>query len=310
MADRKRRPRRRFDAYADQDKWEALEEEQFEEHVESTLGEQAAEEANPRPFDPTFTGTVQEKAWLKGALGGLFEEHWFDDILYRVKPGKEATVYCCQAGPGTRLQHLAAKVYRPRMFRAMRNDWVYKQGRTLRDPEGKLAYDSRSQRAVKRQAERGRQIDMASWCRYEFDLLTELHAAGADVPKPFACDLQAILMEYVGDVPQAAPTLHEVRLSRQEAQELFDRLIRNVTLFLSHSRIHADLSAFNVLYWNGQIRIIDFPQAVDAETHPDAYSLLARDIDRLCRYFSRQGVRCDPVAITADLWKRFNQGEL
>jgi RIO kinase 1 len=117
-------------------------------------------------------------------------------------------------------------------------------------------------------------------------------------------------MEYVGDVPNAAPTLQEVTLSRLEAHEVFERLIRNVTLFLRHSRIHADLSAFNVLYWNGQIRIIDFPQAVDAETHPDAYGLLARDIDRLCRYFSRQGVRCNAPAIAADLWGRFLRAEL
>jgi RIO kinase 1 len=292
------------------DKWEDLEEQAFHKKVSETLADQADQAANPRPFDPTFTGTVNEKLWLKGAVGSLFEALWFDDILYRVKPGKEATVYCCKAGPSTGVEHLAAKVYRPRMFRAMRNDWIYKQGRTLRDPEGKLAHDSRSQRAVKRQAARGRQIDMASWCRYEFDLLTDLHAAGADVPKPYAHDLQAILMEYVGDVPNAAPTLHEVSLDRKEAHDLFEQLIRNVTLFLRHSRIHADLSAFNVLYWNGQIRIIDFPQAVDAETHPDAYSLLARDIDRLCRYFSRQGVQCNPAAITADLWGRFVRAEL
>ncbi len=90
----------------------------------------------------------------------------------------------------------------------------------------------------------------------------------------------------------------------------FEPLLHNVTLFLQHSRIHADLSAFNVLYWNGRIRIIDFPRAVDAETHPDAHMLLARDIDRLCRYFSRQGLRCDATAITTDLWQRFLEGEL
>lgn len=309
MARKKGRPRLKFTT-REWETWEEREEEAFHEQVAETLTEQADAAANPRPFDPTFTGTVQEKLWLKGALGVLFEAFWFDDILYRVKPGKEATVYCCKAGPSTGVEHLAAKVYRPRMFRAMRNDWVYKQGRTLRDPDGKLAYNSRSQRAVKRQATFGRQIDMASWCRYEFDLLSQLHAAGADVPKPYAHDLQAILMEYVGDVPNAAPTLHEVSLERNEAEELFERLMRNVTLFLKHARIHADLSAFNVLYWNGQIRIIDFPQAVDAETHPEAYGLLARDIDRLCRYFGRQGVRCNAPAITHDLWKRFVDGAM
>ena len=54
--------------------------------------------------------------------GGFYEDKWFTDVLYRVKAGKEATVYCCQAGPAVGHELIAAKVYRPRMFRAMRND--------------------------------------------------------------------------------------------------------------------------------------------------------------------------------------------
>ena len=62
---------------------------------------------------------------------------------------------------------------------------------------------------------------------------------------------------------------------------------------LSHGRVHADLSAFNVLYWQGDYRIIDFPQSVDPEVHSAAFPLFERDVVRLCQYFSRYGIVAD-----------------
>ncbi len=49
---------------------------------------------------------------------------------------------------------------------------------------------------------------------------------------------------------------------------------------------------------------------IDIETHPQAYQLLGRDVDRICRYFARQGIQADPGRITRDLWRRFVGGEL
>ena len=72
----------------------------------------------------------------------------------------------------------------------------------------------------------------------------------------------------------AAPALQAVRLEPDEVQPLFDRLMRNVELMLAQQRIHGDLSAFNVLYWEGDIRLIDFPQAVAPAENPDAFELL------------------------------------
>ena len=42
----------------------------------------------------------------------------------------------------------------------------------------------------------------------------------------------------------------------------------------------------------------------------DAYDLLSRDVENLCRYFGAQGVEADAPAITADLWCRFTYSEL
>jgi RIO kinase 1 len=115
-------------------------------------------------------------------------------------------------------------------------------------------------------------------------------------------------MEYVGDEAGAAPPLHAVSLDLDEARRLFARLLDDIDLMLLHNRIHGDLSAFNVLYWNGAVRIIDFPQVVSARGNPDAYALLQRDLTRLCAYFTRCGLALDPAVITANLWARHNLG--
>ncbi len=261
-------------------------------------------------FEPSFTGTLQEREWILKSLGMFYEDDWLTDVLYRVKGGKEATVYCCQAHPSTGLVLLAAKVFRPRRFRAMKHDWLYKEGRAVLGGDGKAVRDKRSLRALRKKTRYGRQMDITSWCQHEYKALCDFHEAGADVPRPLTSAQSAILMEYVGDETRAAPELRRVSLGTEEAQALFERLIRNVQLFLSCGRIHADLSAHNVLYWKGEIKIIDFPQVVDAYANPSGFFLLARDLERVCQYFAPYGVQASAWALTEELWGRFVRGEL
>ena len=42
--------------------------------------------------------------------------------------------------------------------------------------------------------------------------------------------------------------------------------------------MHADLSAYNLLWWEGRLVAIDLPQAVELTTNTDAYDLLHRDV--------------------------------
>jgi RIO kinase 1 len=84
----------------------------------------------------------------------------------------------------------------------------------------------------------------------------------------------------------------------------------NIERMLACHRIHADLSAYNILYWDRSIKIIDFPQAVDPRINRHAESLLARDVERVCQYFGRQGLKTDAPALSADLWSRYMRGEL
>ncbi len=240
--------------------------------------------------------------WILKSLGGFYMDEWFTDVLFRVKGGKEATVYCCKAHPATGHEFIAAKVFRPRMFRAMKNDSLYKTGRLIRSGEGNYP-DSRTTRALKKRSRYGRALDAGAWCKYEVSMLEHMHRVGVRVPRVLTNSSNAILMEFLGDEVQGAPTLHAVRLDRDEAYRLFDSTMADVRTMLSEYVVHGDLSPFNVLYWQGEGILIDFPQAVDALKHPQGFELFVRDVTRLTNYFVRQGVVADAATVARDLWR-------
>jgi hypothetical protein len=95
------------------------------------------------------------------------------------------------------------------------------------------------------------------------------------------------------DLATAAPPLNSVTLDPDEAKDLYERVVRNIDIMLTHNRIHGDLSAYNILYWEGDIKLIDFPQVVLPESNPSSWNIFQRDVIRICQYFSSQGVDCD-----------------
>ncbi|MDE3090372.1 MAG: hypothetical protein KGJ80_13405 [Chloroflexota bacterium] len=255
-------------------------------------------------FNPTFSASRFERAWILEYLGPFFEDHFIADVLRQVKGGKEATVYCCQADARMGVELIAAKVYRPKIFRTLKNDAEYRQGRVVMDEEGFVVRGRRAKLAMKKKTPYGQELLHAAWLETEYKMLRRLHAAGADVPKPIAQGTNTILMEYLGDADMPAPTLNTVDLPRDEARMLFDRVIHNAELMLRQSCVHADLSAFNLLYWEGDLRIIDLPQAVDPYVNPRAFQMFERDLLRVCQYFHRYGIDTNPRQLAREMWKR------
>ena len=88
-------------------------------------------------------------------------------------------------------------------------------------------------------------------CQPSFAVLEVTLEAAEDCPR------------YVGRIIRGidpnAPTLSEVSLDPDEAVPLFDEVWRTVELMLAHDLIHGDLSAYNILYWEGSAVVIDFP---------------------------------------------------
>ena len=232
----------------------------------------------------------------------LAEEGWIGDVLYELKSGKEATAWCCSGGPLSGVDLIAAKVYRPLEQRGFRNDNIYQAGRT----EG---WKRREKAAFEGKSRKGLQMRFSTWVEHEFRTLEAAHSAGTRVPRPITKTTDVILMEFVGDDEGPAPPLHTVRLDPEEAQAHFDKLMDDVATWLRLERVHGDLSAYNILYWEGELVTIDFPQAVHPRSNPNAFDLLERDIRNVARHFARYDVRADPAAIANDLWMRYRFGE-
>jgi RIO kinase 1 len=260
---------------------------------------------------PDFATGVQvtdtERAWIRQHLGPFQENHLILDVVRRVKAGKEATVYACTGHPSTGRPVLAAKLYRERSLRSTKNAGQYQQGRGTLDEDGNAVRHRswRLDKAIEQKTKRGRTAAQISWLMHEFTLLQTLHARGGDVPEPIEHAEHALLMEFIGDGLDAAPTLNDVDLDAGEAKRLFERVVFNIELMLELGWVHGDLSPYNLLYHRGRIVLIDFPQVVDCQNNPRARSIFERDIERVSEYFAGVGFCADNQRLARQLWSKY-----
>jgi RIO kinase 1 len=264
-----------------------------------------APELAPEEFVFSYHASRHERAWIMDSLTPFYDQQWIADVTRLVKGGKEATVYQCTSHAAIKTEYIAAKIYRPRRFRSLKNDALYREGRQQLDSDGRLINDDGMLHAIQKRTAYGRELMHASWIEHEFQTLKILHAAGADVPVPYTSGNNTILMGFVGDANGPAPVLSSIHLTQNEARTLFQRTLHNIEIMLANGRIHGDLSAFNILYWEGEITLIDFPQVVQPDQNQNAYAIFQRDVARVCEYFQRQGVSSSAQRLARHLWQAF-----
>lgn len=271
-------------------------------------GTQEAEGAKA-PFEPEALVGRRDGAWVLSSLTHFYEQDLIADVLREVKSGKEATVFCCTAGEASASELMAAKIYRPRMFRSLSNDAVYREGRTVRNESGKQVKLT-GKGVPSRGSTKGRAFQVESWIGYEYATQELAYSLGVRTPRPYAQSGNGLLMEYLGDVETVAPRLCEIEVGRGEAQDLLDGLIEDIEKLLRGHRIHGDLSVYNILAWGGEPYIIDFAQAVDPRQGDDARMLLARDVERVAAALRPYGARVDARGVADRIWWDYLQGEI
>lgn len=236
------------------------------------------------------------------AIEPFFDEGLITDVISTLKSGKEAAAYLCRAHPSLGAKFAVAKVYHERTRRNFANDDEYMAGRFFGSGQ--------ATRAILGKTRVGAGMRQAVWIEHEFEVLSELERARTDVPRPFAAAEGAVLMSYAGNGAGAAPQLQHADVPRDLAPELFERILWNVETFLANHIVHADLSAFNILVWKERPIVIDFPQAVDARSNPNARRFLERDLANLAKGFARFGLEFEHERHAEWLWARYQHGEL
>ena len=244
----------------------------------------------------------------KEALEPFIDQALITEVLCTVKSGKEATVYACRAHPDAGCDLLAAKVYKNLKERSFRNDAAYQENRT------QMYHNTRVRRAYQKGSDFGLDVHFMLWVGQEWEHLNKLYTAGVYVPVPVKSSGRAILMEYYGSEDGPCPTLQQAKVPGAQAPGLWKLLKSNIEMMLQANFVHGDLSPYNVLIDLDEpgdpMRIIDLPQAVDARFNPNARDMLEHDVDICYRHFEKLGVKDNPKAFTADLWRRWKRAEL
>jgi RIO kinase 1 len=224
-----------------------------------------------------------------------------------LKGGKEAEIFVIERVLGGRSCLLAHKRYRPRQVAtkgelealgfqrsaSFVNDHAYRAGRRIPD--------ARAQRAVDRKTRFGRTVRAAEWSGEEWSMLRRLSASGVHVPYPVARTADGVIMQFLGDRTGAAPCLAAARLSSVAVASAAALLLEDLRRMVRAGVVHADLSAYNILWWENQTWIIDLPQAVDLMVNVHAFDFLIRDLRNVGAWFTRRGVAFDAEAIFGEL---------
>ena len=197
------------------------------------------------------------------------------EILSPIKSGKEASVF--SALLDGRL--VAVKIYTNPKERAFQNSDAYLAG--------KFYQRASEARAIGKGNAFGRRLKQDSWITREFFLLQKLHTAGAVIPEPILQIENALFMELLGDEEIVAGRLIDTILSEGEAALAFQTVLKSTKIFWDLGIVHGDLSPYNILWWKSRPYIIDFPQSIDARTHPDARAFLERDLKNIVKYFRK-----------------------
>ena len=210
-------------------------------------------------------------------ISRLVNQGQFDAIDFPISTGKEGGVFRASGAGGFR----AVKIYRigNAVFRALPPHVLAEFRRELSD--------------------RNFARLVTAWTRREHTILRRLADAEVRVPRPFAYARNVLVMDFVG-TPEgvAAPRLQDAALD--SPGDVLEDLLEQVRRMLRSARlVHGDLSPYNVLLQEGRPVLIDVAQAMPVE-HPQARSLLERDLRHFARFFERWGV---PVDFDA-LWAR------
>jgi RIO kinase 1 len=208
-------------------------------------------------------------------LDVLLADGVIDEVLGRLKSGKEANISLVRRGPDV----FAAKVYKDRSTRSFKNNSDYKEGRKVRN--------SRTQRAIDSGGRFGRDAAEQAWKSAEADALYKLVGTGVRAPEPVMFYEGVLLMDLVRDAEgRPAPRLIDIAIDRDAACGILADLVAQMISMLCSGLIHGDLSPYNILAGAEGPTIIDFPQVVSAAHSSRAEYFFLRDFDNVVRFLA------------------------
>lgn len=193
-------------------------------------------------------------------LHTLVQKEKIDQLGPLIGKGKESDVYGCM---DSKKNIFALKIYRI-------GRTSFKNVKNLRSFQGERKHISWLY--VNRLA-----------AKKEFEALSKIYKLKLNTPKPIGFNRHIVVMSYLRGKELAYS--HHIK----NPSKVFNKIIKQMKIIYQKANIiHGDLGEFNiVLDHKENILIIDWLQWVPSD-HPNAKSLLERDIENVCNFFKKK----------------------
>ncbi|XP_032407890.1 LOW QUALITY PROTEIN: serine/threonine-protein kinase RIO3 [Xiphophorus hellerii] len=128
------------------------------------------------------------------------------------------------------------------------------------------------------------------WAEKEMHNLARMKKAGIPCPDVVLLKKHILVMSFIGKEHVPAPKLKDVALGAEEAAEAYRQVLQLMQLLYQDCNlVHADLSEYNMLWYQGKVWLIDVSQSVEP-THPHGLEFLFRDCRNVATFFQKRGV--------------------
>ena len=226
--------------------------------------------------EATIESVMDEKSKL--ILFKLINAEIIDEVNGIISTGKESNVY---HGIGGNFEkeidtgEIAIKIFKTK----------------LNEFKNRSSYIKNDFRFNNRLSKSNTHKTIQLWAEKEKNNLTRIKKAGILCPNVVMLKKHILVMEFLGNNGIAAPTLREAinltptQLDRAKIEtiDLMKKLYDKCDL------VHADLSEYNLMYYNGRVYVLDVGQSV-LKGHPHAFKFLLRDCNNVSRFFDSRGI--------------------
>ena len=121
--------------------------------------------------------------------------------------------------------------------------------------------------------------------------LKRLATVGVPVPAPQMLKDNILVMNFIGKNGVRAPSLKELNVGDEKWRQIYREVLLIMRKMYQQAKlVHGDFSEFNLLYFDGAVKVIDVSQAVEYD-HPNAFEFLKNDCAAITNFFSRRAVR-------------------
>uniref|UniRef100_H3C7K7 Serine/threonine-protein kinase RIO3 n=2 Tax=Tetraodon nigroviridis TaxID=99883 RepID=H3C7K7_TETNG len=128
------------------------------------------------------------------------------------------------------------------------------------------------------------------WAEKEMHNLTRMKKARISCPEVVLLKKHILVMSFIGKDHVPAPKIKDALLSSEDLKKAFYQVLHVMqALYRECNLVHADLSEYNILWFEGKVWLIDVSQSVEP-THPHGLEFLFRDCRNVSTFFQKRGV--------------------